>query len=210
MFFTRKHGGQKKVTLRFFVFHFLGQVIQHAGYQLPKQGSNLQWKYRIQTTGLPGNFQTWYISSAILARAPTTKYPRLADLNNINLFLIVLETGKSKIGSGSNTHSIGQNSVTWPYLTAKEARKCSPVGCLTNLEADSATDPSLFIFNSSWPLFKLIMTLSIPEQKPDFCPLVGTQTVFRFSYHKPLGYQSSFKVELWKWCCHKHSCRCCR
>ena len=135
------------------------------------------------------------MSSAILARAPTTKYHRLADSNNRNLFLIVLETGKSKIRSGSDTHCIGQNSVTWPFLTAKEAGKCSSVGSLTKLEADSAIDPSLFIFNSSRPLFKLIMTLSIPKQQPAFCPLVGTQTVFRFSYHKPLGYQSGFKVE---------------
>ena len=104
------------------------------------------------------------MSSAVLAGAPTTKYHRLADLNNRNLFLIVLETGKSKIRSGSDTHCFGQNSVTGPFLTAKEARKCSPVGCLTKLEADSATDPSLFIFNSSWPLFKLIITLSMPKQ----------------------------------------------
>ena len=36
----------------------------------------------------------------------------------------------------------------------------------------------------------------MPKQQPAFCPLVGTQTVLRFSYHKLLGYQSGFKVEM--------------
>ena len=141
---------------------------------------------------------TQYFSSA---QAPITKYHRLGGLNNRNLFLTVLETGKSKTKSGSNAHlcphSIGQNSVTWPYLTSKAVGKCSPAQCLRKHAAGSATGPSLFIFNNSWPLFKLIMTLSILEQKPAFfCPLAGTQIIFPFSFHKPLGHQLGFRVEL--------------
>lgn len=62
--------------------------------------------------------------------------------------------------------------------------------------AGSATGLSLSIFNTSWSLFKLMLTLPMPKQKPAFCPLTVTQIVFPFSHHKPLGHQLYFKVEL--------------
>ena len=69
-------------------------------------GKNLRYRHKmVELIIKPGWYvrnsrkpsRAWDLEGCVLARAARTKYHRLAILNSRNLFLTVLETGKSKI-----------------------------------------------------------------------------------------------------------------
>lgn len=69
-------------------------------------GKNLRYRHKmVELIIKPGLYmrnsrkpsKAWDLEGCVLARAARTKYHRLGVLNSRNLFLAVLETGKSKI-----------------------------------------------------------------------------------------------------------------